>query len=90
MWTAIETALIAVILFSLPDVIKAGDTAGFILHIICRALAVIFDFGGLIFSTPFGVATGNMWDKTTIIITAALGVFATAVHIIKLLRYKNG
>ena len=41
-WTAIETALIAVLLFSLPSVIKAGETAEFILHIICRVMAVVF------------------------------------------------
>lgn len=52
-------------------------------------LHVVFDFGGLIFSVPFGVAAGNMWDLSTIIITAALGVFAAAVYILKLYKYKS-
>ena len=52
-------------------------------------LHVIFDLGGLIFSAPFGIAAGNMWDVLTIIITAALSVFATAVYFFKVYNYKK-
>ena len=52
-------------------------------------LHVVFDVGGLMFFEPFGIAVGNMWDTTTIIITAALGVVATAVYIIKLITFKS-
>ena len=51
-------------------------------------LHIIFDLGGLMFSEPFGVAIGNMWDALTIIITAVLGVIVTAVYVFKLYRYK--
>lgn len=52
-------------------------------------LHVVFDFGGLLFNNPFGIAAGNMWDKYTIIITAVLGVIATAVYIVAILNYKS-
>ena len=42
LWMAIETALIAVVLFSLPSVVKLGATAEFVLHIVCRAGAAVF------------------------------------------------
>ena len=51
-------------------------------------LHVIFDIGGLMFSQPFGIAAGNMWDLTTIIITAVLGVFATAVFFVKIYNFR--
>ena len=41
------------------------------------------------FSSPFGIAAGNMWDVLTIIITAALSVFATAVYFVKVYNYKK-
>lgn len=52
------------------------------------ALHVIFDLGGLIFGTPFGIAFGNMWDTATIIITAVLGIIATAVYAFAVWNYK--
>ena len=51
-------------------------------------LHVVFDVGGLIFDFPFGIAAGNMWDTATIIITAVLGVIATAVYAFTLWNYK--
>ncbi len=51
-------------------------------------LHTVFDLGGLIFSAPFGIAAGNMWDVYTVIITAALGVIATAVFVFALWNYK--
>ncbi|MBQ9485220.1 MAG: CPBP family intramembrane metalloprotease [Clostridia bacterium] len=50
---------------------------------------VIFDVGGLMFSQPFGIAAGNMWDEKTIIITAAIGVIATAAYSVKLLKMRE-
>ncbi|MBP5466774.1 MAG: CPBP family intramembrane metalloprotease, partial [Clostridia bacterium] len=52
-------------------------------------LHTVYDVGGLIFSEPFGIAVGDMWDAYTIIITAVLGVFATAVFAIRLWKYKS-
>ena len=52
-------------------------------------LHIVFDLGGLMFSSPFGIAAGNMWDVLTIIITAALSVFATAVYFVKVYNYKK-
>lgn len=51
-------------------------------------LHVVFDLGGLIFDTPFGIAFGNMWDTATIIITAVLGLIATAVYAFAVWNYK--
>ncbi len=51
-------------------------------------LHFIYDLGGLIFSGPFGIAYGNMWDTATIIITAVLGICATAVYAVYLFNYK--
>lgn len=52
-------------------------------------LHLVFDVGGLIFYQPFGIAAGNMWDTVTIIITAVLGVAATAAYVFKLLNYQK-
>lgn len=51
-------------------------------------LHVVFDIGGLIFDLPLGIAFGNMWDTATIIITAVLGVVATAVYAFAIWNYK--
>lgn len=51
-------------------------------------LHFVFDLGGLMFSAPFGIASGNMWDVATIIITAVLGVIATAVYAVYLFNYR--
>ena len=51
-------------------------------------LHTLFDLGGLMFNSPFGIATGNMWDTLTVIITAVLGVIATTVYAISLWNYK--
>nr|MBO4517285.1 CPBP family intramembrane metalloprotease [Clostridia bacterium] len=53
-------------------------------------LHTVYDLGGLIFTSPFGVATGNMWDAYTVIITAVLGVITAAVFAFKLWNYKAG
>ena len=45
---------------------------------------MIFDLGGLMFSLPFGIAAGNMWDVWTIIITAVIGVITTVLFAVKL------
>ena len=52
-------------------------------------LHVVYDIGGLIFTTPFGIAVGNMWDKYTVIITAVLGVIATVIFTVALWKYKQ-
>ena len=52
-------------------------------------LHAVYDVGGLIFSEPFGIAVGDMWNVYTIIITAVLGVFAAAVFAVKLWKYKS-
>ena len=52
-------------------------------------LHTLFDVGGLMFSPPFGIASGNMWDLITVIITAVLGVAATAVYALALWNYKK-
>ena len=49
----------------------------------------VFDLGGLAFSAPLGIAVGNMWDTLTVVLTAAVGVIATAVVLIKVFR-KDG
>ena len=43
----------------------------------------IYDIGGLVFSSTFGIGVGNQWDIITIVITAILGVLV-ALHIIRL------
>lgn len=50
-------------------------------------LHFVFDIGGLMFSTPFGIASGNMWDTVTVIITAVLGIIATTVYVVYLFNY---
>lgn len=52
-------------------------------------LHVVYDLGGLIFSAPFGIAEGKMWDTATVIITAVLGVVATAVFVFSVWNYKR-
>lgn len=52
-------------------------------------LHFIYDVGGLVFTEPFGIATGNMWDAYTVIITAVLGVITAAVFAVKLWNYKT-
>lgn len=52
-------------------------------------LHVVYDLGGLVFSEPYKIASGNMWDTATIIITAVLGVVATAVFTFAILNYKR-
>lgn len=70
-------------LFGIVYVITENLVFPIILHI-------VFDVGGLMFSKPFGIAAGNMWDVFTVIITAVLAVVATAVYAFKIYRYKNG
>ena len=43
-------------------------------------LHTVYDIGGLILSNV-GVAYGSQWDKTTIIITAVLGVLVAVYYI---------
>ena len=52
-------------------------------------LHTVFDIGGLIFTLPFGIAIGNQWDTLTVIITAVLGVAATAAFVFKFARAEN-
>lgn len=66
-------------LFGLAFVITENLIAPTILHI-------VFDIGGLMFSVPFEIAYGNMWDVYTVIITAVLGVLTTAAGVIYLLK----
>lgn len=69
-------------LFGLAFVVTKNILAPIVLH-------TVFDLGGLIFSLPFGVAYGNMWDIRTIIITAVLGVAVTAACTLYLFKYEN-
>ena len=52
-------------------------------------LHIVYDVGGLAFTEPFGIATGNMWDIYTVIITAVLGIITAAVFAFKLWNYKT-
>lgn len=53
-------------------------------------LHAVYDVGGLLFTEPFGIAAGNMWDTYTTIITVVLGVITAAVFAFKLWNYKSG
>ena len=57
--------------------------------IIPAFLHIVFDIGGLMFSAPFGIARGNMWDTLTVIITAVLGVAVTVVYTVYAFKSKN-
>ena len=51
-------------------------------------LHAIFDVGGLMTDSRIGIATGNQWDKVTIIITAVLGV-AVLIYMVVLCFKQN-
>ena len=51
-------------------------------------LHIVYDVGGLIFTDPFGIAVGNMWDTYTVIITVVLGVATAIIFSIALCRFR--